>query len=245
MPSPSYLLRRHRVLGMLAGLPAGRLLEIGCGAGALLYDLGRRGFEVSALEPSAEARQLALYINRETTGLPVFGFPQAHWHASFDYLLSCEVLEHIEDDEAALRQWHGWLKPGGHLVLSVPAHCSRWSASDEWAGHCRRYERLGLLDLVRDCGFSPKAVECYGFPLANLIEPLRGMYHGRRLCGGTARDRADCSLRSGIERSLETRLYPLQTSLPGTLCMKFFFAMQKLFLRTSLGTGFIALCTRR
>ncbi|MBN2105973.1 MAG: class I SAM-dependent methyltransferase [Deltaproteobacteria bacterium] len=245
VPAPRYLLRRDRVLRLLAGLPAGRLLEIGCGSGALLYDMARSGFHVSGLEQSAEARDLALYINRETRGLQIFETPEKDWGSAFDHVLSFEVLEHIEDDAAALQQWHSWLKPGGHLLLSVPAHRSRWSASDEWAGHCRRYERQGLLDLLRDCGFSPQVVQCYGFPLSNLIDPFRAIYHGRRLRRSVMRDRADCSLRSGIERSLETKLYPLEASLPGTLCMQFFFALQKLFLNTSLGTGFIALCTRQ
>lgn len=245
VPGPSYLLRRQRVLSMLAGLPAGRLLEIGCGAGALLHDIARRGFAVSGLEPSAEAREIARYINHDGSGLSIVASEQDGWQSHFDYIFALEVLEHLADDAAALRKWGSWLHPGGRLLLSVPAHPRRWCASDEWAGHCRRYERQGLLDLLRNCGFTPCSVECYGFPLANLIEPLRACYHANRLRRRAVLNQVDASLRSGIERSLETRFYPLQASLAGTLCIKFFFALQTLFLKTSLGTGFIVLCTRQ
>jgi SAM-dependent methyltransferase len=245
VPGPSYLLRRQRVLSMLAGLPAGRLLEIGCGAGALLHDIARRGFAVSALEPSAEAREIARYINHDTPGLSISADEQEGWQSHFDYIFALEVLEHIVDDAAALRKWGAWLGPGGKLLLSVPAHPRHWCASDDWAGHCRRYERQGLLDLLHGCGFAPRAVECYGFPLANLIEPLRARYHERQLRRRVVCSQADCSLRSGIERSLETRLYPLQASRGGTLCMRFFFALQGLLINTNLGTGFIVLCTRQ
>jgi SAM-dependent methyltransferase len=245
VPGPSYLLRRRRVLSMLAGLPAGRLLEIGCGAGALLHDIARRGFAVSALEPSADARDIARSINHAALGISIVADEQDGWQNHFDYVAAFEVLEHIADDAAALRKWGSWLHPGGKLLLSVPAHPRRWCASDDWAGHCRRYERQGLLELLYGCGFAPCAVECYGFPLANMIEPLRARYHASQLRRRPVHGQVDCSLRSGIERSLETRLYPLQASLAGTLCMKFFFALQTLFLNTSLGTGFIVLCTRQ
>jgi SAM-dependent methyltransferase len=245
VPGPSYLLRRQRILSILAGLHAGRLLEIGCGAGTLLHDIARRGFAVSALEPCAEARELARYINHDMPGLSIVAAEQDGWQGSFDYVFAFEVLEHIADDAAALKKWSSWLNPGGKLLLSVPAHPERWCASDDWAGHCRRYTRHGLMDLLQSCGFATQAVECYGFPLANLIEPLRACYHGRQLRRRAVRDQSDYSFRSGIERSLETKLYPLQASWAGTLCMRFFFALQTLFLNTRLGTGFIALCTRQ
>src|SRR3546814_6549126 len=64
--------------------------------------------------------------------------------------MAFEVLEHIEDDHAALRQWLGWLKPGGILLMSVPAHPSQWNAADVWAGHFRRYRKRELLGLVEE-----------------------------------------------------------------------------------------------
>jgi SAM-dependent methyltransferase len=177
--------------------------------------------------------------------LQVFAAPQINWCSAFDYVLALEVLEHIRDDAAALQQWHSWLKPGGHLLLSVPAHRSHWSATDDWAGHFRRYERNEILTLLRDEGFAAVAAECYGFPLANMLGPLRARYHARQLSRRSGQSRADCTRSSGIERGLEARLYPLQASRAGTLFMKLFFAVQALFLKTDLGNGLLILCRRK
>src|SRR5688572_255286 len=59
VPAPRYLLRRHRALNLLKGLPRGRVLEVGCGAGALLNDLAGLGYDCTALESSSEARRVA------------------------------------------------------------------------------------------------------------------------------------------------------------------------------------------
>src|SRR3546814_20907381 len=87
--------------------------------------------------------------------------------------MAFEVLEHIEDDHAALRQWLGWLKPGGILLMSVPAHPSQWNAADVWAGHFRRYRKRELLGLVEENGLELEHVECMGFPLANITERMQ------------------------------------------------------------------------
>jgi SAM-dependent methyltransferase len=62
----------------------------------------------------------------------------------FDALLALDVVEHIEDDRAALHEMAQALRPGGVLILTVPQHPWLWSALDEWSGHKRRYERHEL-----------------------------------------------------------------------------------------------------
>jgi SAM-dependent methyltransferase len=233
-PAPRYVLRRERVLKMAGSLPRGRLLEVGCGAGALLADLARLGFDCEGMETSPQALELAA--------------PRAEWaewETAFDALVSLEVLEHIEDDAAALRQWRGWLRPGGHLILSVPARASRWSASDVWAGHFRRYEKAGLLDLLRREGFEVERLECYGFPLSNLLEPARAVQHRRILEreGAASADRAHGTARSGTERA-ESRLWRLQSGLFGTLVFRAAFRLQDLFLARDLGTGYLVLARK-
>src|SRR3546814_13621988 len=63
------------------------------------------------------------------------------WQSTFNMVCAFDVLEHIEDDRLAIQEWIRWLAPNGKMILSVPAHRSRWGAGDVWAGHYRRYDR--------------------------------------------------------------------------------------------------------
>lgn len=251
VPAPSYVLRRRRILNLFSDFEPGRLLEVGSGAGAMLADLSRMGHRCDALETSPEARKLANLINSGDSNVAIHGEAQDGWSGAFDTVLAMEVLEHIEDHAAALENWSSWLRRDGRLVLSVPAHPRLWNASDVWAGHFRRYTRDGLKQVVEEAGFLVEHMECYGFPLSNVIEPIRARVHARRLdeekvadASGEEDGHAHGSARSGTERGIETRLYPLQASWAGSLAMRLFFALQYLFLRTDRGTGYIVVARR-
>lgn len=245
VPALRYALRRERVLALAGGLPRGRLLEVGCGAGALLHDLTERGFACAALETSGEARELARFMNQGHPEVAIHAAPQPDWAERFDVLVSLEVLEHIEDDAAALTRWRGWLRPGGKLVLSVPARPDLWNASDVWVGHYRRYDRESLLRLLDRTGFAVAHAECYGYPLANWTETVRTWLHGRRLRAAGAPAVAMGTARSGIERGIEAKLYPLQASWLGTSLFRACCRLQERYLDRELGTGHLVLAARR
>ncbi len=241
VPAPRYALRRARLLALAGRLDRGRLLEIGPGAGALLSDMEALGFACEALETSEEAFRLASALN---PGVRIVRAPGPDWRGAFDALVACEVLEHIENDRAALKEWRGWLHPGGHLLLSVPAHARRWSATDVWAGHFRRYEKAGLRSLFESLGFEVVELECYGFPLSNLVEPLRAWSHRRALRRRERGSLQEATAQSGVERGLEARLWPLQASLPGRLLFRAAFRLQEAFRHRDLGTGYLVLARR-
>lgn len=243
VPSPGYVLRRDRVLAMIDALPAGgQALEIGCGAGALLHDLHKRGYACEALETSERAFEVASSVFRDRREVQVFNRPQRDWSGKFDLLLAFEVLEHIEDDEGALAQWVEWLAPGGYALLSVPAHQRRWNPTDEWAGHFRRYESDGLVALLGRAGLEVREVECYGFPLANVLTAIRARTWQRgRASAEDAAVRAEGTAASGVERKHESRLFPIQASMPGRLAMRAFCRIQRAFARSELGNGLLAL----
>ena len=249
-PLPSYLLRRHRLMRLLRRIPPGRLLEIGCGAGTLLYELSRMGFTRSALETSDQARGAAKHVNHDNPKVDIFHQPQQKWLGEFDYIIALEVLEHIEKDEVALRQWSSWLCPSGALFVSVPAGMSRWTESDIWAGHFRRYEKAGLIELLQRVGFLILGFESYGFPLANLVEPIRARYHGKQL--ENERDsqpqilsRKSRNDRSGVDRSLSVFVYRLMSCFPIAVVMFFFLQLQGLFVHTDLGAGYLVHMRRK
>lgn len=234
VPAPRYLLRRDRILANLEGKAPDRVVEVGCGAGALLHDLARRGFRCTGLEQSAAAVQVARAIH-EGTGTEIVDVAGADWNGSFGYLISCEVLEHIERDVEALREWVGWLKPGGTAILSVPAHRSMFGPSDVWAGHYRRYSRRDFEDLARAAGLNVVTTECYGFPVGNVTHRLRNLA-ARRKTFVSKRANTD---RSGIDRTTEVRLYPMQTSFIGRLTLRAALRTQSQFLHTDLGEGYL------
>ncbi len=67
------------------------------------------------------------------------------YKAEFDVIGAFDVIEHIEEDTAALTQMYQALKPGGGLLITVPQHRFLWSAVDEMSYHKRRYHRNELI----------------------------------------------------------------------------------------------------
>ena len=185
VPAPRYLLRRARILRQLEGIAPCETVEIGCGAGVLLHELTARGFRCHALESSPEARVLAGQLAADAgIDIRLVEQPGDDWAGRFPLLMAFEVLEHIEHDREALQAWRSWMPSGATLLLSVPAHMSKWNPSDVWAGHFRRYERRALEALLRASGFEPEAVECYGFPLATVSEKLTARRYARAIKPG-------------------------------------------------------------
>jgi SAM-dependent methyltransferase len=249
-PAPRYLLRRDRVLRHVVKLPPGRVLEAGCGVGALLHELGRMGHEAHGFETSTAALHLAARANAaedESHRIFLHDTVGRDWRDSFDTMIAMEVLEHIEDDQAALAQWHGWLKPGGVMLLSVPAHMRRWSAADEWAGHVRRYERSDLEEKLSAAGFTVQTIECYGFPVGNILDRFSKRQYAARVLrreDGTP-DRQANNDRSGIDRGPAImKAYRWLSSPVGKLALGLATATQGLFVKGDIGTGFVAVARK-
>ncbi len=122
--------------------PRPRILDAGCGGGAVLAELARLGTAVG-LEPSATSRERALARGGGEVldgGLEALPFADDE----FDLALTLDVLEHLDDDRAALAELRRVVRPGGALVVTVPAHPRLWSRHDELNHHRRRYTRASL-----------------------------------------------------------------------------------------------------
>lgn len=249
VPAPRYLLRRSRIKRALENLTPSSLLEVGCGPGMLLHELTASGFQCVGLETSDKAHRLAVQLARiADKNIDFHTEPQEDWAERFPLIMAFEVLEHIEKDEVALTTWHQWLEPGGTLLLSVPAHMRSWNASDVWAGHFRRYERSQLVSLMRRVGFNADSIECYGFPLANALEAIRARRHAasKRVLNSVSDSlRGDNTAKSGIDRSLEVKWFPLLRSWPGKAVMRIAMALQVPFTSTELGNGYLLRATKR
>jgi SAM-dependent methyltransferase len=82
--------------------------------------------------------------------------------ASYDFVCALDIVEHVEDDSAALREIARVLRPGGCLLLSAPLHPERWTAFDDLVGHSRRYEPEVLRERLAAHGFAVKSSAVYG-----------------------------------------------------------------------------------
>lgn len=127
-----------------------RILDAGCGTGQMLRHLSQFG-RVVGVDSSPEAIHFAASrdVDRLVLG-SIFDLPFAP--ESFDCVLSLDVIEHVDDDRQLVQHLYSVVKPGGHLIVTVPAFQALWSEHDEVNWHKRRY-RSGQLDaLLRETG---------------------------------------------------------------------------------------------
>jgi SAM-dependent methyltransferase len=164
---------RYEHLGLTAG---DVLLDVGCGFGRHAYEAAKRGARVVAFDyAEAELKEvrntfgamasagevgdasLAGTVQGDATRLPFAD-------AGFDRIIASEVLEHVPDDEGALRELARVLRPGGIMAVTVPAWLPEqvcWRLSDEYhapyvpGGHVRIYRTGQLRDKLRAAGVEP------------------------------------------------------------------------------------------
>jgi SAM-dependent methyltransferase len=141
----------HGVIGGL-GLPAGaRILDAGCGSGRNMVELARYG-AVTGIELSRTSVALARERGvGEVLEGSVLEMPLAD--DSFDLVASLDVIEHLEDDLGALREFRRAVAPGGALLVTVPAYQWLWSGPDVITHHHRRYTRRSLRAVAERAGW--------------------------------------------------------------------------------------------
>ncbi|GMV28430.1 MAG: hypothetical protein AMXMBFR59_05550 [Rhodanobacteraceae bacterium] len=160
--------------------------------------------------------------------------------ASVDCLVAFEVLEHIDGDAGALRAWTRKLRPGGRLLVSVPAHQRKISATDRRVGHVRRYERDALRALIAGGGYEQIRVACYGFPLGNFGRVVGNVLE-RRIGDPASDDAVARSIESGTRQS--GAVVAVSRVLKPWMLWPFFI-LQRIAFGTDLGDGYIASARR-
>jgi SAM-dependent methyltransferase len=150
-------LHRHIERGLRSTLgvrPGAQILDAGCGTGGLIRRLSPQnpswqwtGVDLSPLAcESSRNRCTAEIVEASVEALPFAA-------ERFDGVSSADVLYHVTDDRRALGEFFRVLKPGGVVVLNVPAYRWLWSYHDEAVHSQRRYGRRELLVKLREAGF--------------------------------------------------------------------------------------------
>ncbi len=196
-----------------AALPKdAKILEIGCGTGHNLPMLAEFG-EIDAIEIDPAAREIA----SERLGKPVGaaplpelpGVPRAH----YDLIAVLDVVEHIEDDVAALKAMADCLAPGGKILIAVPAHAWLWSAHDVVNHHHRRYSKATLQSAIERAGLKSEKLGYFN----SLLFPLAA---AARIAGRmTGRDDSDDSPPPKPVNALFEKIFRLERHLVGRIPM--------------------------
>ncbi len=173
--NPRYLFRRYEVMQRVK--TGEQFLEIGPGNLALAQDLLAKFTKGTLIDFNTTDVQ-DIYNELEQTikqrlDLIIADFSQHPFNQKFSCVVTCEVLEHIEDDRKFLQKTNELLADGGQLILSVPARMKYWSKDDEIVGHYRRYEKQELHEKLTEAGYSQINIVAYGFPFQNLVRLAR------------------------------------------------------------------------
>jgi SAM-dependent methyltransferase len=186
------------------------VLEIGCGTGHNLAMLAGFG-HVEGLELDDEARAISeKRLGRKVMSAPLpelAGVPDGH----YDLIGAFDVIEHIEDDKAALTSIAAKLKPRGKFIMTVPAHQWMWSAHDVVNHHKRRYSKKRLKALING---SPMKLERIGY-FNSLLFPLAVVERAASKVRG--KEDADVKLPSAPLNTTLEKIFEAERYLVGRL----------------------------
>jgi len=157
-----------------------RILDVGCAGGSLLKSLGELGFAnsygIDLSENAVKACHACGLGNVFHRSGEQTGFPDSH----FDLVIASDVLEHIVDGEAVLQEWNRILRPGGRIIVFVPAFGFLWSGHDETVHHQRRYSKMALWQAARESGLEVSRLSYWNVALFFPTAAFRLLFKDRK-----------------------------------------------------------------
>lgn len=162
--------KRALVKQFLPPNPHLRILDIGCGTGKLMQELSHFG-SVWGIDSNAQA--IAFCRSRGLKHVYQQRLPQIKLKHKFDVITCLDVLEHIADDVAALKNINQLLKPDGRLIFTVPAYPWLFSYWDRILGHHRRYNPSRLKQILSAARLKSKKITYVYIFLVPLVIPFR------------------------------------------------------------------------
>lgn len=238
---PKLVLRESAVADASRDWQPGRFIEMGAGTGHMAGLFVERGFHGTCHDLGADSREM---IRRRFAGSPalqvVDDIEQLPDEAA-DYLYAFEVLEHIGPDREVLDRWLRKLKPGGRILVSVPAHASKYGKSDELVGHVRRYERDQLRQLLADAGVTEIRIVNYGYPVTELTRRVSNwLVRGDQSYAAMTPEQRSIRSAQAQPRAVSRVLKLISGNVVRPFCV-----IQRWFYRFDLGDGLVASGVKR
>jgi SAM-dependent methyltransferase len=164
-----YANAKYRIIaGYLHGCERLRILNAGCGSGELSLVLSAAGHDVVGIDPASEyievARRNAAEAGANRCAFEVSSIEAFATDRVFDCVVATDVLEHIEDDRRAIARLAALVRPGGSVILTVPAGQWLFGFHDEALGHYRRYSSASLRRLAERV-LHVESIRYFGFTL--------------------------------------------------------------------------------
>lgn len=204
-----------------------RILDVGCGTGAMLGYLARYGTPEGvdqSEEAIASCRARGLERVQRTDGAQLPFSERA-----FDLVTALDVIEHVDDDRALLRDLHRLARPGGTLLVSVPAYPFLWGPQDEINHHRRRYVAADLRERLTEAGWNIHHLTYFNTLLFPPIAAVRLLRPKRR----EGELRSDLVMtKPGRVNSFLARLFSLEAPIVPRVSLPF-------------GVSILAVATRR
>ncbi len=178
---PWWEARAELTLALLRRLgirPPMRVLDVGCGWGRTLESLEQRGYRAVGLDISRRALEMLERPGRELVEADL-SRPLPEGVETFDAVLALDVLEHLDDDRAAVERLGDLVRPGGAVVVSVPALPEFFTEFDEVQGHRRRYLPERLKGAFDQTGLVVERVFWWGWWLVPALKRQRAARRGR------------------------------------------------------------------
>jgi 2-polyprenyl-3-methyl-5-hydroxy-6-metoxy-1,4-benzoquinol methylase len=147
-----YANTKYTIIGeMLESKAKLKILDVGCGSGELALYLAKKGHQVIGIDRESEYISMALRnANNDAVTIQFHAISIENYQPDeqFDIVVSTDVLEHIQDDRKAFDKICSFSKPGGEIIIAVPAMQWLYGYHDQAIGHFRRYSKSALIDLI-------------------------------------------------------------------------------------------------
>ncbi len=202
-----YRERRHLLGKAISGLTPGRALDIGAAGGGNTRVLRDHGWHAAALEYGADGAEVAHGRGLATMRSDATVLPLAD--DTLDLVMAFDLLEHLEDDDACVREVRRVLSEQGVFLVAVPADPALWSAHDDAVLHVRRYTRETLASVLTRNGFDIVSMDSWNVLLRPVVAVRRKV--------STGSDLEDLSpvVNAGLRAIITAERYLPVRSLPG------------------------------